>query len=452
MKPLVFCLATFSLLLGIPNGFFPLLWAQCDVRFSIQEARDLQCLGQREMQALEQVLSESETPLGYESFVRGSKVASRAYHCVLSEKRAAQDYNCFSEVLHERLYSRLEQRDLCFQERLTRSLAALNYLLHRKLPVDEPITYQAILDRSLSDFRVIYGVIRQVKEEPEDPVSLHLAARSCVDMSDPSLSPVYVQEFVRLTVAIALDYPDLTQHLSAVLEATLRDAVVVHRATASEESLREVHELLVDFGAAFSDLYAFREELERLLPQGQPTLSDLEKLLDSSDKLKSYLENGATKPKYLASLYEPFEEYSDVLHGIVELFHFPEAPWELKDRLMWESCTVLATGIEYSTPYETTEELERVRTKLIDRVRSYGSELARELKYSELITFESQFLDQSERVLTASQQCHIHAHLAQAFYVLEQNREALQQLEASCGLISQSDLRDLREVIEPWLN
>jgi hypothetical protein len=271
-------------------------------------------------------------------------------------------------------------------------------------------------------------------------------------MSDPSLSPVYVQEFVRLTVAIALDYPDLTQHLSAVLEATLRDAVVVHRATASEESLREVHELLVDFGAAFSDLYAFREELERLLPQDQPTLSDLEKLLDSSDKLKSYLENGATKPKYLASLYEPFEEYSDVLHGIVELFHFPEAPWELKDRLMWESCTVLATGIEYSTPYETTEELERVRTKLIDRVRSYGSELARELKYSELITFESQFLDQSERVLTASQQCHIHAHLAQAFYVLEQNREALQQLEASCGLISQSDLRDLREVIEPWLN
>ncbi len=154
----------------------------------------------------------------------------------------------------------------------------------------------------------------------------------------------------------------------------------------------------------------------------------------------------------MASLYEPFEEYSDVLHGIVERFHLPEAPWGLKDRLMWESCTVLATGIELSTPYETNEELERVRTKLIDRVRNYGSELARELKYSELISFESQFLDQSERVLTSSQQCHIHAHLAQAFYVLEQNREALQHLEASCGLISPSDLRDLRAVIEPWLN
>jgi hypothetical protein len=324
--------------------------------------------------------------------------------------------------------------------------------LHRKLPVDEPIAYQTILDRSLSDFRVIYGVIHQIQEEPEDPISLHLAARSCVDMSDPSLSPAYVQEFVRLTVAIALDYPDLAQHLGAVLEATLRDAVEVHRATASEESLREVHELLVDFGTAFSDLYAFREELERLVPQDQPSLSDLEKLLDGSDKLRSHLERGASKPKHVASLYEPFEEYSDVLHGIVELFHLPEAPWELKDRLMWESCTVLATGIELSTPHETTEELERVRTKLIDRVRNYGSELARELKYSELITFESQFLDQSERILTSSQQCHIHAHLAQAFYVLEQNREALQQLEASCGLISQSDLRDLREVIEPWLN
>ena len=451
MKPL-FCVATLSLTFWAPGGFLPSLWAQCDVRFAIQEARDLQCLREPEMRTLEQVLSESETPLGYESFVKGSKVASRAYHCILSGSRAAQDYRCFSEVLHERLYSRLEQRDLCFKERLTRSLAALNYLLQRKLPVDEPITYQAVLDRSLSDFRIVYGVIRQIQEEPEDPVSLHLAARSCVDMSDPSLSPAYVQEFVRLTVAIALDYPELTQHLSAVLEATLRDAVEVHRGTASEESLREVHELLVDFGAAFSDLYAFREELERLLPQDQPSLSDLEKLLDSSDKLRSHLEKGASKPKYVASLYEPFEEYSDVLHGIVELFHLPEAPWDLKDRLMWESCTVLATGIELSTPYETTEELERVRTKLIDRVRNYGSELARELKYSELITFESQFLDQSERVLTSSQQCHIHAHLAQAFYVLEQNREALQQLEASCGLISQSDLRDLREVIEPWLN
>jgi len=451
MKPL-FCVATLSLMFWAPGGFLSPLWAQCDVRFAIQEARDLQCIREPEMRTLEQVLSESDTPLGYESFVKGSKVASRAYHCILSRSRAAQDYRCFSEALHERLYSRLEQRDLCFKERLTRSLAALNYLLQRKLPVDEPIKYQAVLDRSLSDFRVIYGVIRQIQEEPEDPVSLHLAARSCVDMSEPSLSPAYVQEFIRLTVAIALAYPDLTQHLSAVLEATLRDAVEVHRATASEESLREVHELLVDFGAAFSDLYAFREELERLLPQDQPSLADLEKLLDSSDKLRSHLEMGASKPKYVASLYEPFEEYSDVLHGIVEMFHLPEAPWDLKDRLMWESCTVLATGIELSTPYETTEELERVRTKLIDRVRNYGSELARELKYSELITFESQFLDQSERILTSSQQCHIHAHLAQAFYVLEQNREALQQLEASCGLISQSDLRDLRKVIEPWLN
>ncbi len=451
MKPL-FCLASLSLMFGVPSGFFPSLWAQCDVRFSIQEARDLQCLREAEMQTLEQVLSESETPLGYELFVKGSKVASRAYHCILSGRRAAQDHHCFSEVLHERLYSRLEQRDLCFQDRLTRSLAALNYLLHRKLPVDEPIAYQTTLDRSLSDFRVVYGVIRQIQEEPEDPISLHLAARSCVDMSDPSLSPAYVQELVRLTVAIALDSPELTQHLSAVLEATLRDAVEVHRATASEESLREVHELLVDFGPAFSDLYAFREELERLLPQDQPSRSDLEKLLDTSEKLKSHLEKGASKPKYMASLYEPFEEYSDVLHGIVETVHLPEAPWDLKDRLMWESCTVLATGIELSTPYETTEDLERVRTKLIDRVRNYGRELARELKYSELITFESQFLDQSERVLTSSQQCHIHAHLAQAFYVLEQNREAFQQLEASCGLISPSDLRDLREVIEPWLN
>jgi hypothetical protein len=451
MKPLI-GVATLSLMFWAPGGFLSPLWAQCDVRFAIQEARDLQCIREPEMRMLEQVLSESETSLGYESFVKGSKVASRAYHCLLSGRRVAQDYRCFSEALHERLYSRLEQRDLCFNERLTRSLAALNYLLQRKLPVDEPLKYQAVLDRSLSDFRVIYGVIRQIQEEPEDPVSLHLAARSCVDMSEPFLSPAYVQEFIRLTVAIALAYPDLTQHLSAVLEATLRDAVEVHRATASEESLREVHELLVDFGAAFSDLYAFREELERLLPQDQPSLADLEKLLDSSDKLRSHLEMGASKPKYVASLYEPFEEYSDVLHGIVEMFHLPEAPWDLKDRLMWESCTVLATGIELSTPYETTEELERVRTKLIDRVRNYGSELARELKYSELITFESQFLDQSERILTSSQQCHIHAHLAQAFYVLEQNREALQQLEASCGLISQYDLRDLREVIEPWLN
>ena len=451
MKPLLY-VATVYLMLWAPGGLLSSLWAQCDVRFAIQEARDLQCLREGEMQTLEQVLSESEIPLGYDSFVKGSKVASRAYHCILSGSRVAQNYGCFSEVLHERLYSRLEQRDLCFKERLTRSLAALNYLLHRKLPVDESIKHQAVLDRSLSDFRIVYGVIRQVQEEPEDPVSLHLAARSCVDMSDPSLSPAYVQEFVRLTVAIALDYPELTQHLSAVLEATLRDAVEVHRATASEESLREVHELVVDFGAAFSDLYAFREELEKLLPQDQPSLSDLEKLLDSSDKLRSHLEKGASKPKYVASLYEPFEEYSDVLHGIVELFHLPEAPWDLKNRLMWESCTVLATGIELSTPYETTDELERVRTKLIDRVRNYGSELARELKYSELITFESQFLDQSERILTSSQQCHIHAHLAQAFYVLKQNREALQQLEASCGLISQSDLRDLREVIEPWLN
>jgi len=451
MKPL-FYLATLALTFGSPGELIPSLWAQCDVRFAIQEARDLQCLREAEMQRLEQVLSESETPLGYESFLKGSKVASRAYHCILSGSRAAQDYRCFSEVLHQRLYSRLEQRDLCFKERLTRSLTALNYLFQRKLPVDEPFKHQALLDRSLSDFRVVYGVIRQVQEEPEDPVSLHLAARSCVDMSDPVLSPAYVQEFVRLTVAIALDYPELTQHLGAVLEATLRDAVEVHRATASEESLREVHELLVDFGAAFSDLYAFREELERLLPQDQPSLSDLEKLLDSSDKLRSHLEAGASKPKHVASLYEPFEEYSDVLHGIVERFHLPEAPWGLKDRLMWESCTVLATGIELSTPYETNEELERVRTKLIDRVRNYGSELARELKYSELISFESQFLDQSERVLTSSQQCHIHAHLAQAFYVLEQNREALQQLEASCGLISPSDLRDLRAVIEPWLN
>ncbi len=179
MKPL-FCVATLSLMFWAPGGFLSPLWAQCDVRFAIQEARDLQCLREPEMRTLEQVLSESETPLDYESFVKGSKVASRAYHCILSGSRAAQDYRCFSEVLHQRLYSRLEQRDLCFKERLTRSLAALNYLLQRKLPVDEPIAYQTTLDRSLSDFRVVYGVIRQIHDVLDDTISLHLSGRSCV--------------------------------------------------------------------------------------------------------------------------------------------------------------------------------------------------------------------------------------------------------------------------------
>ncbi len=133
MKPLL-CVATLSLMFCIPGGLLSSLWAQCDVRFAIQEARDLQCLREPEMRTLEQVLSESESSLGYESFVKGSKVASRTYHCLLSGSRMAENYRCFSEALHERLYSRLEQRDLCFNERLTRSLAALNYLCSENFP------------------------------------------------------------------------------------------------------------------------------------------------------------------------------------------------------------------------------------------------------------------------------------------------------------------------------
>lgn len=452
MKAL-FCLAVVSPILGVTCEFSPSLYGQCDARFATEEAHRLECLIESEKQILEGVFSKSEAPTGDERIIQGLRIASKAYHCILSRNPPEQNYRCFSEVLHERLFSRFEDGDLCFDDRLTRALVALKYLLNRKLPAFEPLAYQAILDRSLSDFRVTYGLIQQIQVKPDDPISLHLAAKWCVDIAAPMLSPAYIQEFVSLSVAIALNYPELANHLGAVLEATLRDAVQVHRATQSEEALKEVHELLVDYGDAFSDLYVFREELNQLLPRvGQPSPPDVEKLLDRSDELRGYLDNGANKPQHMASLYKPFEEYSDVLYDIAKTLQLPGEQRDLKDRSMWESCTVLARGIELSTQYETDAELERVRTKLIDRVRNYGRELARELKYSELIAFESQFLDETERLLTSSQQCHIHAHLAQAFYVLGRNREALQHLEESCGLISPADLNGLREVIEPWLD
>ena len=87
----------------------------------------------------------------------------------------------------------------------------------------------------------------------------------------------------------------------------------------------------------------------------------------------------------------------------------------------------------------------RIQEKLVERVRAYGLELGRAAQYRDVVDFESGFLDSSGRVLAQSQQCYVHAHLAQAYYALGDNRQAMEHFGLSCATISLDDLKRLHE-------
>jgi hypothetical protein len=53
-------------------------------------------------------------------------------------------------------------------------------------------------------------------------------------------------------------------------------------------------------------------------------------------------------------------------------------------------------------------------------------------------------------------QCNVHAHLAQAYYVLttpetpEGNRKYREHMDQSCGRVLQADLQKLRDSLRTW--
>lgn len=430
--------------------------AQCDVTAALDRVRQSGCLSEVYEVALRNYLVGSVVKEDEKK--RALEAVTDAYGCLLhlDEDEAIRVYRCFRQTLQEKFYASFKDEELCLRDRLIRACVALRYALDKKLPSSEPLQHDQIIDKALNDFRLGFGVCRQIQLTPHAFASTDLAGKWCVDINNPVPSPAYVNELVDLSVQICAQYPQLGQHLGTLLDAILSDALALYQGTKTEETLRKDYALLIKFDNAdlsgTSFIYLFEKKLAQALPRPEVlTLSEVGPLLQNLEKLRPDLDEGARRFRRKSESWRPFERYSDLLYDLAKPLKSRAEQWETRDNLLRASCEALWKGIELSLSGETAGQLTKVREKLVDRIRTYGIELARELKYGNLVNFEKRFLDESGRILLKDQQCYIHAHLAQAYYVLGYTKEPWEHLNRSCGLVSASDLERLRKGLEPWL-
>lgn len=431
--------------------------AQCDVPAALLQMRQSGCLSAGESARLSQYLAGSLFEEEESKKRDALDMVSRAYRCALAKGNGLENYACFRRLLFEQFYGYFKDSDLCLVDRLTRSCVALRYVLEAKLPSSQPLQYQQILDRALNDIRLGVGICNEVKARPRDVSTLHLAERWCIDPSNPVLPLDYFQELLDSSADLSMEYPEAGRHMGSVLDVILRDALSLFDGDERSRALRDGYELLIAFDhadlAGSSFFYRFERKRREIAPEPElVSPAEVEGVLEELKKLEPYLEQGAQRLRHRSGAWKYFESYSDFLYTLAQPLQSYREYWGMRNSLLEASCKVLWRGIGFSVGSETAGQLNFVQEKLLDRVRSYGLELARELKYRRLVEFESQFLDQSARILPEKQQCYIHAHLAQALYVLGSNKESWEHLRKSCELVSLDDLRGLRDSIQPWMN
>lgn len=422
------------------------LFAQCDVHKALSEVEDQRCLSKEQRAKLVGWLDKLPEKERGEAL----KTTAACYQCLLQKKVAADKYGCFRDILEERLYTKLQPEQLCLRDRLARALINLGQVLHPKSSSATPSQLDmGVLDRALNDFLAAYSACRSVHQNAVLATSIRLAEDWCLDPNAPWPPAEFTKEFIETLVRIAAVNPDQGRHLGAVLGAVLRDARSLGLDAQTTRELDDAYRLLIEQDreslAGTSHFYIVKHELTKMIPRPDwAEANQIHALLKVSEDLQKRLDTGAERLQDRANAWRPFEEYSDLLYDLAGQIQSSSSERKTRDELIRRACQILRRGIEVSAGTEA-KELTRVQEKLLDRVRVYGVELGRTMRNHEVIDFEARFLDPSSKTLTESEQCYIHAHLAQAYYMLEDLRKAMEHLGMSCGLISFDDLKKLKE-------
>ena len=429
--------------------------AQCTVRSSLEAAARQGCLAKAQVEQLRGFLEKPSAEDTREKELL--KSTSDAFQCLLESGSDPSEYACFRNILRESLYPNLPKKSLCVNDRLAQAVIGLRYAAEQELATREPLTFDQIIDPPLNAFATAFAICREIKSDPDAFTSVHLAGRGCIDLAEPAPPAVYVQELIDVTVKLVAESPDLGKHVGAVLDGILADAIQLYEGDVSI-ALASDYALLIELDDAnltgTSFFYLAKKTLGSIFPEPEEVApSELSRFLESSEKEKveEYVNEVGQRMQRKSRAYRPFDWYGDFLYAGAE--HLKLLPDErpTRDRLVRLACATLRDGLRLSVPAATEDELEVVQDKLVDRIRDYGLELGRDLRYSELADFQSGFLDESAPILPESRQCYIHAHLAQAFYLLNDLRNATEHLERSCDLVTFKDLTRLRSSVESWM-
>jgi len=442
-------LCLFCLFPALASGQNRAAQSPCDVAEALDEVERQGCLLSEQRAKLAGWL----TSLPEKEAGEALRIASDCYQCLQQKKVDPQKWQCFPRILQERLYAKLPAGELCLRDRLIRALIPLRQFASQgKLAASDVSS----LDGALNDFISAYSACRNVHQNPSLPASIGLAQDWCLDANSPQPPFGFTREFIEDLVRIAAENPDQGRHLGAVLGAVLRD---VKSLGLDEPAMREAdaaYQTLIEQDreslAGTSHFYLFRRELSGKVPEPDwPEREQIQALLLASKDLQQRLDRGAERLQFRATAWKPFEEYSDTLHKLAEGLRSQNPERKTREELAQLSCRVLRRGIEVSVGAEA-RELTRVQEKLLDRVRNLGFEFGLAARYQDVIGFETGFLDPSAKTLSESQQCYIHAHLAQAFYAVGDNRKAMEHFGKSCGKITIEDLKKLRDRINDPIN
>jgi len=421
----------------------------CDVAEALDEVERQGCLlGEQRAKLAGWLTSLPEKEAG-----EALRLAADCYQCLQQKKVDPQKWQCFPRILQERLYAKSPAGELCLRDRLIRALIPLRQLASQgKLAASDVSS----LDGALNDFISAYSACRNVHQNPALPASIGLAQDWCLDANSPGPPFGFTREFIEDLVRIAAENPDQGRHLGSVLGAVLRDVKLLGLDEPATREVDEAYRTLIEQDreslAGTSHFYIFRQELTAKVPEPDwPEKEQIRALLLASDDLQQRLDRGAERLQFRATAWKPFEEYSDILHKLAEGLRSQNPERKTREELARLSCKVLRRGIEVSAGAET-QELTRVQEKLLDRVRDFGFELGLAARYQDVIGFETAFLDPSAKTLSESQQCCLHAHLAQAYYAVGDNRKAMEHFGKSCGKITIEDLKKLRDRFSDPIN
>jgi hypothetical protein len=415
------------------------LFAQVDLAAVLGQIQTQGCLSKEQEEKLAGWLIKAPSSEADQAL----RLAGDSYQCLLKKNSPVQEV--FGQILKERLYSKIALDHLCMRDRLIAALTNLQQIISR--PEGQELD-EASLNSALNDFLGAYTACGNVQQNPKLPTSVRIARDWCLDPKEPWPPYDFVRAFIEAMVSISAAEPGQGKRLGSVLAVVLDQARSFNLDEREKREASGAYRVLVEPDrqnlAGTSYWFIFQKQLKKIIPRSdwvEP--SQIQNLLLASTDLQGLLEKYAERLQNRANAIEPFEEYSALLYNLGNQLEPNYSGKIMRNQLFRQSCIVLRRGIEVSSSLDL-QELQKNQQTLLDRVRAYGFELGRSGKYGEVVNFESNFLDPSLKMLTADQQCYLHAHLAQAHYALGDIREAMDEFGRSCGRISIEDLKNIR--------
>ena len=427
------------------------------------------CLSPDQIESLSYFVAEGVLPEGEQRRAPLDTVFL-AYRCMLDARAELQTFSGFRSDFIEALHGAYEGRELCLLDRLTGALVTLRDVSNRGGSPRDPLPDRDV-DRvygALSDVRfsvqAAHAVQSRFGNDPEDPVVLRYMRTWCVEPVAPVPAEAYFRELIDASVSLAERDTRIGRDVGAVLASALPDAQAMFGWVEGRDPFRNESALLRDWSVLvsvdrgnlsstrlFLEVVKDLEELEGLQSAVPDEISP-ESTLPRLEEMKRTLRIASDRLIGTSEAWKYYDHYSDVLFGLADVYASGREP-EMFRLLINEAGRAAWEGFRRVAGLGTSLELSFAQKKLMDRVASYGAELAVQLDYSTLVDFESQFVDDTGRIVPEEFQCYAHAHLTQAYYVLgaespDASREYLSHLDKSCGLLSQSDLDNLRQAVQ----